>query len=269
MLCLSEEGALFGDLVRAGVPARCVHLRGRADARGLRAALACARPRPDVVVSRGVNGLVVAAAIARRARAPHVVNEHTPLQADGELLAPHRHQRLITRALAPRVDAVIAVARRQVDPLVGWGYRRERIRVIPNGIQPVEGSEHTARLAGGDGFAVLCVARLQAEKRVERFVSAMADARRSEPRLRGFVAGDGDRRPYIEPLARAERRGDAGRALGRARPARGRRRVRPLEQRRGASHEHPRGDGARAARGGTGPGRQLRRRGRRGDRACW
>jgi glycosyltransferase involved in cell wall biosynthesis len=202
VLCLSEEGALFGDLVRAGVPARCVHLRGRADARGLRAALASARPRPDVVVSRGVSGLVVAGAIARRAGSPHLVNEHTPLLAGGELLAPRRHQRLITRALAPRVDAVIAVARGQVDPLVGWGYRRERIQVIPNGIQPVEASPNTARLAGDDGFAVLCVARLQAEKRVERFVSAMAEARRSEPRLRGFVAGDGDRRDDIEPLAR-------------------------------------------------------------------
>ena len=33
VLCLSEEGALFGDLVSAGVPARCVHLRGRGDLR--------------------------------------------------------------------------------------------------------------------------------------------------------------------------------------------------------------------------------------------
>ena len=185
VLCLSEEGALFGDLVRAGVPARCVHLRGRADARGLRAALASARPRPDVVVSRGVNGLVVAAAIARKAHAPHVVNEHTPLQADGELLAPHRHQRLITRALAPRVDAVIAVARRQVDPLVDWGYRRERIRVIPNGIQPVERAS-TRRGCRRDGFAVLCVARSRprsARALRERDVRC----RRSEPRLRASL----------------------------------------------------------------------------------
>ena len=48
---------------------------------------------------------------------------------------------------------------------------------------------------------MLCVSRLQIEKRVELFVSAMAVARRSEPRLRGFVAGDGDRRAQIEPLA--------------------------------------------------------------------
>jgi glycosyltransferase involved in cell wall biosynthesis len=201
VLCLADEGALFSDLVRAGVPARCVQMRGRGDLAGLRAALACARPRPDVVVSRGVSGTVVAEAIARRARVPHLVNEHTPLTASGDLLPLQRHQCLLIRAVAPRVDGVIAVARRQVDPLVRLGYRRERIEVIPNGVDPVDPGEDGARLAGGEEFGVLCVSRLQIEKRVELFVSAMAVARLSEPRLRGFVAGDGDRRAQIEPLA--------------------------------------------------------------------
>lgn len=202
VLCLAEEGAFFSELARAGVPARCLHMRGRGDLRGLRAALACARPRPDVVVSRGVSGTVVAELIARRARAPHVVNEHTPLLAGGELLGARRHQRLLIRAVAPWVDGVIAVARRQVDALAALGYRRERIEVIPNGIEPLEPGPGGARLAGEGEFGVLCVSRLQIEKRVEQFVSAMAEARRSEPRLRGFVAGDGDRRAQIEPLAR-------------------------------------------------------------------
>jgi len=202
VLCLAEEGAFFSELVSAGVPARCVHMHGRRDLRGLRAALACARPRPDVVVSRGVSGTVVAELIARRARAPHVVNEHTPLLASGELLASKRHQRLLIRAVAPRVDRVIAVAQRQVEPLAGLGYRRERIVVIPNGIEPVERGPAAGRLAGEGEFGVLCVSRLQIEKKVELFVSAVAEARRSEPRLRGFVAGDGDRRAQIEPLAR-------------------------------------------------------------------
>ena len=144
---------------------------------------------------------MVAEAIARRARAPHLVNEHTPLTASGELLPLQRHQRLLIRAAAPRVDGVIAVARRQVDPLVRLGYRREHIEVIPNGVDPVDTGEGAARLADTGEFGVLCVSRLQIEKRVELFVSAMAVARLSEPRLRGFVAGDGDRRAQIEPLA--------------------------------------------------------------------
>lgn len=201
VLCLSEEGSLFSELLRAGVPARCLHMRGRADLRALRKALACSRPRPDVVVSRGVSATVVSAAIARRSRCPHVVNEHTPLLASGELLAPQRHQRLLTRVTAPHVDGVIAVARRQVEPLVGLGYRRERIEVIPNGIEAPERSAGAGRLAGAGEFGVLCVSRLQTEKRVELFVGALARARRAEPRLRGFVAGDGDRRAELERLA--------------------------------------------------------------------
>jgi glycosyltransferase involved in cell wall biosynthesis len=201
VLCLSTEGPLYAELVRAGVPARCLHMRGRADPGALRAALACARPRPDAVVSRGVSATVVAAAIARRSRAPHVVNEHTPLLANGELLAPQRHQQLLTRVVAPHVDRVIAVTERQIDPLAGLGYRRERIEVIANGIEPVEASSRAGRLAGEGEFGVLCVSRLQAEKRVETFVGALARARRAEPRLRGFVAGDGDRRAELERLA--------------------------------------------------------------------
>ncbi len=202
VLCLAAEGGLFSDLVRAGVPARCLNMQRRGDPQALRAALACARPRPDLVVSRGVSALVVGEAIARRARTAHVVNEHTPLLPDGRLLAGRRHQRLLTRALAPHVEGVIAVARRQVDPLVGLGYRRERIEVIPNGIEPVEPRAGSARLAGEGEFGVLCVSRLQIEKRVELFVEAVAEARRSHPGLRGFVAGDGDRREEIERVAR-------------------------------------------------------------------
>jgi glycosyltransferase involved in cell wall biosynthesis len=201
VLCLSEEGALFPELVRAGVPAHCLHMRRGGDLQGLRAALACVRPRPDVVMSRGVSGTVVAEAIARRAGAAHVVNEHTPLLASGELLPLQRHQQLLTRGVAPHVSRLIAVTRRQVDPLVGRGYRRERIEVIANGIDPVEPAGAPGRLAADGEFAVLCAARLQAEKRVESFVRAVAQARRTEPGLRGFVAGDGDRREHIESLA--------------------------------------------------------------------
>ena len=110
VLCLSEEGPFFAELVRAGVPARCLHMRSRTDLGGLRAALACARPRPDVVISRGVSGTVVAEAIAQRARAPHVVNEHTPMLASGELLAPRTLQRLMRSAVAPCFLGVYVVA---------------------------------------------------------------------------------------------------------------------------------------------------------------
>jgi glycosyltransferase involved in cell wall biosynthesis len=175
-------------------------MRSPLNPRDLRRALGFARPRPDAVVSRGVTGLLVGTAIARRARAPHVVNEHTPLLASGELLSMRPHQRALTRLAAPHVDGVIAVARQQVDPLTRLGYRRERIEVIPNGIASLEAAPGP-RLAGDGEFAVLSAARLQIEKRADRFVRAVAAARDSEPRIRGFLAGDGSERAAIERAA--------------------------------------------------------------------
>src|SRR5829696_3710031 len=126
LLCLNDEGPLFADLSAAGVPATCVHLSGRADVRALRRALAEAEGRPGVVVTRGVSPQVVGEAIAHRAGAAHVLNEHTPLTADGELLSLRPHQLTLTRLSAPRVDRVIAGTGRQAEPLRRPGYRRER-----------------------------------------------------------------------------------------------------------------------------------------------
>jgi glycosyltransferase involved in cell wall biosynthesis len=201
VLCLAEEGGLFGELAAAGVPAACVHMRRRSDPRAWRRALAFADPRPEVVISRGVSGQFVGQAIARRARAPHVLNEHTPLTPAGELLPVRRGQRVLTRLIAPRLDRVIAVTRRQIAPLARLGYRRERIEVIANGVfdsaPPPAAPENT----GGEDFTVLCAARLEPEKGIGVFIRAVAAARRSRPRIRGLVAGDGPERGRLERLA--------------------------------------------------------------------
>ena len=197
VLCLTEEGGLFGALTAARVPAACIRMKARIDPRGWRRALAFAEPRPDVVVTRGVSGQIVGEAIARRARAPHVLNEHTPLTPAGDLLPMRTHQRLLTRLVAPRVDHVLAVTARQIDPLSRLGYRRDRIEVIANGVfdaaRPADDS--------GDGFTVLYAARLEPEKGVDVFIRAIAAARREDPTIRGLVAGDGPERERLERLA--------------------------------------------------------------------
>jgi glycosyltransferase involved in cell wall biosynthesis len=146
-----------------------------------------------------VSGQLVGAAIARRAGAPHVLNEHTPLRPDGELLPPRVHQRLLTRLVAPRVDHVIAVTGAQLPALTRLGYRPERLEVIANGV--FDGSAAGAPPPDGEAFTVLCAARLEREKGVGTFIRAVAAARRSEPRLRGLVAGDGPERAALERLA--------------------------------------------------------------------
>jgi glycosyltransferase involved in cell wall biosynthesis len=208
VLCLSAEGGLFGDLVAAGVPATCVHLDRRGDPRGLRRAFAAAQPRPDVVVTRGVSAQLVGEAIARRHRVPQLYNEHTPLTADGELLPMRAHQRALTRLVAPLVARVVAVTARQVNPLTQFGYRRERIEVVPNGVFPAAIQPRRERAAvraelgvAEDDVLALALSRLQPEKRADVFVRAAAAARAANPRLRAVLAGDGDERGRIEQLA--------------------------------------------------------------------
>jgi glycosyltransferase involved in cell wall biosynthesis len=218
LVCLNDEGPLFDAVRAAGVPATCLRLGGRTDAVALRRALTEAGARPGAVVTRGVSPQLVGEAIARRAGAAHVLNEHTPLTADGELLALRAHQQPLTRLVAPLVDRVIAVSERQLEPLRRRGYRADRIVVVPNGLFEADVELRTPRNdarrelgLGERDFAVLCVANLRAEKGVRAFVEAVAEARRQVPALRGLLAGDGPERTTVEALAGA---GDAVRVLG-------------------------------------------------------
>jgi glycosyltransferase involved in cell wall biosynthesis len=181
-----------------------------------------------VVVTRTVSPQLVGQAIAWRAGAAHVFNEHTPLTPAGELLPMRPRQRLLTRLVAPHVHRVIQVSDRQAAPLAQLGYRRERIVTVSNGVCADDVKAMTDRAAMraslgiGDGeFAVLCVANLRPEKGVDAFVEAVAHARthgarsgdarsvgarsgaariEDAPRLRGLVAGDGPERQRLEAL---------------------------------------------------------------------
>ena len=198
LVCMYEEGPLFEEVRAAGVSAGCLGLRGPNDMRRLRRALAEARGRPGAVVTRTVSPQVVGQAIARRAGAAHVFNEHTPLTADGELLAMPPRRRLLTRLVAPHVHRVIQVSERQRAPLVRLGYKSDRIVTVPNGVFASEVSTSVDRAAmraslgldDGD-FAVLCVANLRAEKGVDAFVEAVRRAR-SETGSSPGGRGEGD-----------------------------------------------------------------------------
>jgi glycosyltransferase involved in cell wall biosynthesis len=205
LLALAEKGAFFDDVARHGIPTETVNLRRRIDPSGLRRALRSAAAfRPDAVVTRGVSAQLVGEAIARRARAVHVYNEHTPLTPTGRLLPPRPHQRALIRLVARAVDGVIAVTERQVPALERLGYPRGRIEVVHNGVfeQDVEGVMRSPEL-GDDGFHVLCVAGLRPEKRVDLFIRAVGEARGQQPAIRGYVAGEGREHERLAPLARS------------------------------------------------------------------
>jgi glycosyltransferase involved in cell wall biosynthesis len=203
LLALAGKGGFFDDVARHGIPAECLNMRRRLDPTGLRRALAVAADfGPEAVVTRGVSAQLVGEAIAGRARAVHVYNEHTPLTPTGRLLSPRPHQRALTRLVARAIDDVIAVTERQVPPLERLGYPRGRIEVVHNGVfdRDMEGARPASELQG-DGFHVLCVAGLRPEKRVDLFIRSVAEARRENADVHGYVAGEGRERERLEALA--------------------------------------------------------------------
>jgi glycosyltransferase involved in cell wall biosynthesis len=203
LLTLAATGPFFDEVEARGVPAECLGLSRRVDPSGLRRALSAAAAfGPDAVITRGVSGQLMGEAIARRSRAVHVYNEHTPLTPAGRLVPPRPHQRALTRLVARAIDEVVAVTTRQVAPLEALGYPRGRIEVIPNGVfaGDVDAVTPSPEL-GGDGFSALCVAGLRPEKRVDLFVEAVGAARRENAAVRGFVAGAGPERERLAPAA--------------------------------------------------------------------
>jgi glycosyltransferase involved in cell wall biosynthesis len=204
VLCLTGEGPFFGELRARGVPVTSIRMRGRFDLAGWRRALACAATRPDAVVSRFVSAQLVGARIARRAGARHVLNEHMPVRADGRLVPPRPHQRVLTRVATRRVDAVIAVSESQVEPLKALGYRN--ITVVPNGVFEADVADVAPSPEfANDGFAALCVSGLRPEKRVDVFIEAVRAARAENAAIRGYVAGEGREDERLAALA-----GDSG-----------------------------------------------------------
>jgi glycosyltransferase involved in cell wall biosynthesis len=88
---------------------------------------------------------------------------------------------------------------------VRLGRRPERVLVVPNVIDLAAfdaARPDSAAVAGaGDGFSATVVARLIEPKRLERFLHALAMARREVPEVRGRIAGEGPERGRLERLA--------------------------------------------------------------------
>ena len=129
-----------------------------------------------------------------------MLNEHTPVMTDGQLVPARAHQRALTRVATRRVDAVIAVSQSQVEPLEALGYRH--ITVVPNGVfeSAVKDVAPSPEFES-DVLAALCVSGLRPEKRVDVFVEAVRAARRENPAISGYVAGEGREDERLAALA--------------------------------------------------------------------
>ncbi len=211
VLTLYDPGSTARELRRQRVTIESARMTRRTDLRGFVHAIAHARAG-DVVVSQSFAGQVVAHAIAVRAQVPHVTTEH-----HGRGLRRRIHERAVLRLLSPHIAAAVAVSPSQVSDLVDLGFRRQRIRVIPNGIAelvPRRSREEVRRELGlpGDAFVAILAATLRPEKQPHVFVEAVARASTANGRVLGLIAGTGPELSRIETLARAT--GGVVRVLG-------------------------------------------------------
>jgi glycosyltransferase involved in cell wall biosynthesis len=203
VLTLVAEGALFDRLRELGVPAACMRMRHRSDVVRLRRALRYTALRPDLVATQSINADVVGYRIATKVGAAHVLTDHAgPIP-----VAPHRT--MLMRAIAPRVDAVVAVSHSQIPKLLRLGFRSDRLHVIPNGVpesSPRRSAESVrAELdVPADAFVAILVASLRPEKSVDVFIRAIQEANEQDTRVRGLVAGGGPEAARLQALA-AER----------------------------------------------------------------
>ena len=203
LLTLEDEGEFFDELRGRGIAVACVRMRGRLDLGAGRRAVGTASWGPAVVASHDERSHVVARAIARRAGAAHVAVDH-----GGPGFRLELHREALLRLVAPGFDAAVTMSERRVPDLLARRFPRDRIHVIPNGVDPAAlgtaRSPEEVRAGLGirrDAFVALLLAVLRPEKRAERFVSAVARARELEPRIHGLVAGYGPEESRIRRLA--------------------------------------------------------------------
>jgi glycosyltransferase involved in cell wall biosynthesis len=101
-------------------------------------------------------------------------------------------------------SALVTNSQAARDTATRLGISRAKIHVIPNVIETSAFDRAwRSRPAAGNGatVVVILVANLVHEKRVDRFLDALAVARRSTPELRGMVVGDGPDRASLEAHA--------------------------------------------------------------------
>ncbi|MEC3955847.1 glycosyltransferase [Nocardia sp. CDC153] len=207
VLCIGEEGELFGELAAAGVPARALHRTKRQAVRALwDIARVLRRERPDVVITRGYNAEGLGRVAAWLTRVPNSVvwvHNHGDVEPRG------RARELADRVLDRCTAAYFGVANAQIDYMTGeLGYPREKIRIIHNGVDPAlyETSDDRGAIAdlgiGADEPVVAIVAALRPEKDHETFLRAARRVVDTVPEARFLIVGDGPERGRIEALTR-------------------------------------------------------------------
>lgn len=165
---------------------------------------------PDAVYERYSLCAVAGSVLARRLGVPHIVELNAPL-ADEEArhrgLALPRLTRAMERWILRRASRVLVVSEALRAHAERLGVAPDRIRVVPNGVDPAlfrPGRNGAAVRNGHTSENTVLVGfsgSLKPWHGTEHLVRALATASREEPRLRLLVLGDGPERRRLRELA--------------------------------------------------------------------
>jgi glycosyltransferase involved in cell wall biosynthesis len=154
----------------------------------------------DIIHTHGYKANLYGYVAARRESKPVVATCHNWLTG-GAMLAAYN---FLDRIALKQFDAVSAVSQTIAEKLLSLGVRRQRITVIPNGID-VHASHAAPSCAPLAAEArkeqvIGIVARLDLQKGFECLLNAVAALRRSFPGLRLVIVGEGPDRAKIEQM---------------------------------------------------------------------
>jgi glycosyltransferase involved in cell wall biosynthesis len=186
--------------------------------RRLTGALYAASLLPPLIARRGRFDVVLgswaypdgfaAVVLGKMLGVPSVVKLHgSDINVIARMPGPGR----AVRWALPRADRVLAVSRALADEAEKLGARRERLAVVPNGVDSelffvAERDSARRELGLSDGKWIVYVGRLQREKGVIDLLDAFERIARARNDARLALVGDGPARAECE--ARAERIGD-------------------------------------------------------------
>ncbi|WP_289034218.1 glycosyltransferase [uncultured Roseibium sp.] len=110
----------------------------------------------------------------------------------------HAFYNLIERVLAYFCTAIICVSRREFDHALALGIDHRKLRMVPNGANPLDEVDPPAEPDQQDAVVIGFIGRLAEQKNPELFVEAIKLAHARDPRVRGLVLGDGALRSELE-----------------------------------------------------------------------
>lgn len=164
--------------------------------------------RPDILYERHHLYLLAGAWLKRRTAIPYVLEVNSPLfveRSKGDGIALRAIARGTERWVWRQADAVLPVTQVLADIVVGEGVLRERITVVPNGIDPQRfagyGSLDAAKQwLGLQGFLVLGFTGFVRDwNALDRVIQYLARAGNEHCFL--LLVGDGPARAALESLA--------------------------------------------------------------------